>query len=109
MNKRPSKTEVREQINKEVEDFLRLGGEVKEMARGETGLVNGQYHSRSVGFEKPKGTSIQGCRASQLIFCNGGVCDVAFWGHTYTLASASSRASHGDNCKCPPWIQVLSI
>jgi len=54
MNKRPSKTEVREQINKEVEDFLRLGGEVKEMARGETGLVNGQYHSRSVGFEKPK-------------------------------------------------------
>ena len=54
MNKRPSKNEVREQINQEVEAFLRRGGEVKELARGETGLINGAYNDRSLGFEKPK-------------------------------------------------------
>ncbi|WP_419811303.1 hypothetical protein [Bacterioplanoides sp.] len=54
MNKRPSKNDVRDQINQEVEDFLRKGGEVKELARGETGLVNGRYNDRSLGFEKPK-------------------------------------------------------
>lgn len=54
MNKRPSKNDVRDQINQEVEDFLRKGGEVKELARGETGLINGKYNDRSLGFEKPK-------------------------------------------------------
>ena len=54
MNKRPSKSEVRDQINSEVEAFLRDGGQVKELARGETGLVNCAYNDRSLGFEKPK-------------------------------------------------------
>jgi len=54
MNKRPSKSEVRDQINSEVEAFLRQGGEVKELERGETGLINGAYNDRSLGFEKPK-------------------------------------------------------
>lgn len=54
MNKRPTKSEVRDQINNEVEAFLRRGGEVKEMQRGETSLINGNYNDRSLGFEKPK-------------------------------------------------------
>lgn len=54
MQKRPTKKQIREQINHEVEAFLREGGEVKNMARGETGLVNGSYYDRSLGFEKPK-------------------------------------------------------
>lgn len=54
MNKRPTKSEVRDQINDEVEAFLRRGGEVKEMQRGETSLINGNYNDRSLGFEKPK-------------------------------------------------------
>lgn len=54
MNKRPSKNQVRDQISQEVEEFLRQGGEVKELERGVSGLVNGAYNDRSQGFEKPK-------------------------------------------------------
>lgn len=54
MNKRPTKRQVRDQISAEVEAFLRRGGEVRELDRGESGLVNGNYNDRSLGFEKPK-------------------------------------------------------
>ncbi len=54
MNKRPSKRDLRDQLNQEVDDFLRQGGEVKKVARGETGLQNGRYNDHSLAFDKPK-------------------------------------------------------
>ena len=54
MNKRPTKRQLRDQLNQEVEDFLRLGGQVKEVARGETGLNNGRYVDNTLTFDKPK-------------------------------------------------------
>ncbi|MFK4753157.1 hypothetical protein [Oceanobacter antarcticus] len=52
--KRPTKTEIRQQLNDEVEQYLQEGGEVNEVARGATGLQNGRYDERSMAFEKPK-------------------------------------------------------
>lgn len=54
MNKRPSKRQLRNQLNQEVEDFLRQGGQVREVARGETGLNNGRYVDSTLTFDKPK-------------------------------------------------------
>ena len=52
--KRPSKQEIRQQLNDEVEQFLQQGGSVKEVARGATGLQDGRYEERGMGFEKPR-------------------------------------------------------
>ncbi|MDO6681387.1 MULTISPECIES: hypothetical protein [unclassified Oceanobacter] len=52
--KRPTKKEIRQQLNDEVEQYLQKGGEVSEVVRGATGLQNGRYDERSMAFEKPK-------------------------------------------------------
>lgn len=43
MKKRPSKRDVRNQLDQEILDFLQKGGEVQEMPHGASGLVDGRY------------------------------------------------------------------
>lgn len=54
MNKRPTKREIRQQMDNEVDQYLNKGGEVREFQRGESGLVNGKLNDRSSGFEQGK-------------------------------------------------------
>jgi hypothetical protein len=54
MNKRPTKREIRQQMNNEVDQYLDKGGEVREFERGESGLVNGKIDDRSSVFEQGK-------------------------------------------------------
>lgn len=54
MNKRPTKREIRQQMNNEVDQYLNKGGEVREFQRGESGLINGKIDDRSSGFEQGK-------------------------------------------------------
>lgn len=52
--KKPTKQEIRRQLDRETAEFLNRGGAVKEVARGATGLVDGRYDERSLAFEKPR-------------------------------------------------------
>lgn len=54
MHKRPTKREIRLQMQQEISQYLTEGGEVQEFQRGETGLVNGKLDDRSSGFEQGK-------------------------------------------------------
>lgn len=54
MTKRPTKREIRQQMNNEVEQYLNKGGAVQEFERGESGLVNGKIDERSTGFTQGK-------------------------------------------------------
>ena len=54
MHKRPTKREIRQQMDNEVEQYLGKGGAVREFERGESGLLNGKIDERSTGFEKGK-------------------------------------------------------
>mgnify|MGYP007038346681 CR=1 FL=1 len=56
MNKRPTKREIRQQMQNEIENYLDQGGAVREFQRGESGLVNGKIDDRSSGFEQGKQT-----------------------------------------------------
>lgn len=56
MNKRPTKREIRQQMQNEIENYLDKGGAVREFQRGESGLVNGKIDDRSSGFEQGKQT-----------------------------------------------------
>ena len=53
MQKRPTKHEIREQLEREMKQYLQHGGSVKEVPRGATGLVDGRY-GQPISFEKPK-------------------------------------------------------
>ncbi len=50
--KKPSKRDLRDALNRDIEKYLNKGGEVHEYARGESGLQNGRYHEQSMTFEK---------------------------------------------------------
>jgi hypothetical protein len=52
--KRPTKQEIRKQLDRETEAYLRHGGAVRQVERGATGLVDGRYDERSLAFEKPR-------------------------------------------------------
>jgi len=54
MHKRPTKREIRQEMDNEVEKYLNKGGAVREFERGETGLLNGKIDERSTGFEQGK-------------------------------------------------------
>ncbi len=56
MHKRPTKREIRQQMQSEIESFLDQGGAVHEFQRGESGLINGKIDDRSSGFEQGKQT-----------------------------------------------------
>lgn len=50
MQKRPNKRELRTELEKEMADYLSQGGEVVEIPRGATGLVDGRY-SHALSFD----------------------------------------------------------
>ncbi|MGB0664821.1 MAG: hypothetical protein ACPGMR_13655 [Pontibacterium sp.] len=52
MNKRPSKSELREQLKQGVDAFVEQGGEIEQVAAGESGLQDGRYNPRSFGFDQ---------------------------------------------------------
>lgn len=52
--KRPTKAEIRRQLDQQVDQYLKHGGEVKQVQRGESGLDNGRYDERTLAFEKPR-------------------------------------------------------
>jgi len=52
--KRPTKAEIRRQLDQQVDAYLQEGGAVKQVARGETGLHDGRYDERTLAFEKPR-------------------------------------------------------
>ena len=54
MNRRPTKKQLRQQLNQDMEDYLSHGGEVVSAQRGESALVNGKLDDRRTGFEQPK-------------------------------------------------------
>jgi hypothetical protein len=54
MTKRPTKREIRQQMDSEVEQYLNKGGAVNEYERGVSGLINGKIDERSTGFQQGK-------------------------------------------------------
>ena len=54
MTKRPTKKQLRQQLNQDIDDFLDQGGAVHEFQRGESGLINGKLDDRRTGFEQPR-------------------------------------------------------
>lgn len=50
--KKPTKAELRNQLQAEVSVFLKNGGAIKQVEMGETGLVDGKYSSLKSNFEK---------------------------------------------------------
>lgn len=53
MPKPPSKQQLREQLQRQMQRYLQQGGEVHSFERGASGLQDGRYSERSLGFEKP--------------------------------------------------------
>ena len=53
MQKRPTKRDVRSQLEQEIADFLQQGGAVQEMPHGASGLVDGRY-GQALTFEGGK-------------------------------------------------------
>lgn len=52
LKKHPTKAELRDQLNAEVEQFLQKGGEIQEVKMGETGLIDGRYSQQKNHFER---------------------------------------------------------
>ncbi|MEH6626924.1 MAG: hypothetical protein V7739_10785 [Motiliproteus sp.] len=53
--KRPqTKVQARIEIEKQIDDFLKEGGEVLQVNIGTSGLHNGELNNNSLGFEQPK-------------------------------------------------------
>jgi len=52
--KSPSKAELRDQLDAEVARFLQQGGKIKQVAMGESGLVDGRYNQHKPLFERPE-------------------------------------------------------
>lgn len=51
MQKRPTKKQLRDQINHEINDFINHGGSVLELPRGATGLADGRSIN-AIAFER---------------------------------------------------------
>ncbi len=52
MKKPPSKKQVRDKLNREIEAYLDNGGQVHHVLHGETGLTDGRYDERAMAFQK---------------------------------------------------------
>jgi hypothetical protein len=53
MPKPPTKQQLREQLQQQMQRYLQQGGEIHSFERGASGLQDGRYSERSLGFEKP--------------------------------------------------------
>ncbi|GAB3476535.1 hypothetical protein [Marinomonas epiphytica] len=56
MKSKPTKKEKREELNSQVEQFLKQHGEIHQVPMGESGLVDGKYNTASSLFSEPKKT-----------------------------------------------------
>ncbi|OMH38840.1 hypothetical protein [Motiliproteus sp. MSK22-1] len=54
MKRLPTKAQIRTEIEDQVEEFLKQGGEVLEVKTGSTGLVNGELNTNNLGFGQPR-------------------------------------------------------
>ncbi len=54
MNKRPTKSETRQELEKQVSEFIQKGGAITQVDQGESGLEDGAYHRNSFVFGQPK-------------------------------------------------------
>jgi hypothetical protein len=54
MNKRPTKSETRQQLESKIEEFIQQGGEIKTVESGATGLEDGNYNRNGFVFGYPK-------------------------------------------------------
>ncbi|RDE25099.1 hypothetical protein DV711_05950 [Motiliproteus coralliicola] len=54
MKHRPSKAEIRAELNQQVQEFLERGGQIKEFDAGVSGFADGQYHRTGGFIERPK-------------------------------------------------------
>lgn len=50
--KRPTKAELRDQLSAEVTQFLKKGGEIKQVEMGASGLVDGRYNQPNKSFDR---------------------------------------------------------
>ncbi len=53
MKKHPTKAELREELNNQVQAFLKKGGSISQYEMGDSGLVDGKYNTRNMGFSAP--------------------------------------------------------
>lgn len=51
--KRPSKSELRDQLNAEVAQFLKKGGEIEQVEMGESALIDGRYNLHKSTLDRP--------------------------------------------------------
>ena len=54
MNKRPTKAQTRQELEEQVQAFIKNGGKVNEVDSGASGLEDGAYHRNSFVFGHPK-------------------------------------------------------
>jgi len=54
MKPKITKSDIRQQIEQDIDSFLQKGGEVLEVEKGESGLVNGYLSEQKVAFDQPK-------------------------------------------------------
>ena len=52
MQKRPTKAELRQQLEEALQQFIKDGGNIRQMPRGASGLIDGRYNS--LAFDKPQ-------------------------------------------------------
>ncbi|MAY42276.1 MULTISPECIES: hypothetical protein [unclassified Neptuniibacter] len=51
--KRTSKSELRDQLNAEVAQFLKKGGEIEQVEMGESALIDGRYNQHKSSLDRP--------------------------------------------------------
>lgn len=56
-SKKPTKSELRNQLSAEVSQFLKEGGAIKQVEMGASGLVDGKYNSLKGTFDKSSQTT----------------------------------------------------
>lgn len=54
LKKQPTKAELRSQLDAQVNQFLEKGGQIQEVAMGESGLIDGRYTTHRAGYGSPK-------------------------------------------------------
>lgn len=54
MIKRPTKSEIRDSLNNEVDEFLKQGGQIKTFDQGDSSLIDGRYDRNQFVYGFPK-------------------------------------------------------
>ncbi len=54
MNKRQTKSEIRDSLNNEVDEFIKQGGQIKKFDQGDSSLIDGRYDRNQFVYGFPK-------------------------------------------------------